>query len=145
MPPRRSGRHPASLALDDAGYRLKAGHLDHTAHYLLIDDNLLDLRIFPSRTKRRSGWTCRNGLTSGRVSRPSSAGCISSAGWLTIAARLHEEATRRAGRCVQQLRLPVSGVFLQRTGFYRPGTAAESAGKAPQDAPLFWRIDEQRP
>ena len=34
---------PPSLALDDPGYRLKAGHLDYAAHYLLIDDNLLDL------------------------------------------------------------------------------------------------------
>ena len=34
---------PPSLALDDPDYRLKAGHLDYAAHYLLIDDNLLDL------------------------------------------------------------------------------------------------------
>src|SRR6476469_5544250 len=32
---------PPSLALDDPGYWLKAGHLDYAAHYLLIDDNLL--------------------------------------------------------------------------------------------------------
>src|SRR5581483_7690444 len=34
---------PASLALGDPAYRLKASQLDYDAHYLLIDDNLLDL------------------------------------------------------------------------------------------------------
>src|SRR3954466_1154577 len=34
---------PPSLALDDPAWRLKASHLDYDAHYLLIDDNLLDL------------------------------------------------------------------------------------------------------
>jgi vanillate O-demethylase monooxygenase subunit len=35
------------------------------------------------------------------------------------------------------------GLFLQRTGFYPPGTAERSAGKAPQGEPLFDRVDEQ--
>ena len=34
---------PPSVALDDAAYRLRSGQLDYDAHYLLIDDNLLDL------------------------------------------------------------------------------------------------------
>ena len=34
---------PPSLALDDPAWRLRASHLDYAAHYLLIDDNLLDL------------------------------------------------------------------------------------------------------
>ena len=34
---------PPSLALDDPRYRQQAGELGYTAHYLLIDDNLLDL------------------------------------------------------------------------------------------------------
>src|SRR5262249_59044147 len=34
---------PPSLELDDPAYLLQAGQLDYDAHYLLIDDNLLDL------------------------------------------------------------------------------------------------------
>src|SRR5215469_10647791 len=34
---------PAIVALDEPGWRLRSGQLDYTAHYLLIDDNLLDL------------------------------------------------------------------------------------------------------
>ena len=34
---------PPTIALDDPAYRLQAGQLDYDAHYLLIDDNLLDL------------------------------------------------------------------------------------------------------
>ena len=32
-----------SVRLDDPGYRMRSGQLDFAAHYLLIDDNLLDL------------------------------------------------------------------------------------------------------
>src|SRR5262249_36933978 len=35
------------------------------------------------------------------------------------------------------------GVFLQRTAFHPPGTADRSGQGAPQDVPLFWRLDEQ--
>ena len=72
---------PPSLALDDPDYRLKAGHLDYAAHYLLIDDNLLDLsHLSPSRTRRRWASTCRNGPTNGRACCRWSAACACSAG-----------------------------------------------------------------
>jgi len=135
---------PPSLALDDAGYRLKAGQLDYTAHYLLIDDNLLDLSHLSFAHEKTLGLD----MPQWADQRPRLA---------PIERGLHFERwlanhpprgfmKKQLGERVDVFNcydFVFPGVFLQRTGFYRPGTAAESAGKAPQDAPLFWRIDEQ--
>ena len=134
---------PPSLALDDPAWRLKASHLDYTAHYLLIDDNLLDLSHLSFAHEKTLGmdmpqWAeqrprielLERGLRMGR--------------W-------HTDHPPRGFMKKLGERVDVwnaydflfPGLFLQRTGFYPPGTAERSGGKAPQGTPLFDRVDEQ--
>lgn len=135
---------PATLALDDPGYRLAAGQLDYAAHYLLIDDNLLDLshltfahegtlgRDMPQWAEQRPRMTeIDHGLRFQRwIEDHPPRGFMKS----TLGERLDVWNT-------YDLLFP--GIFLQRTSFHPPGTASHSAGKAPDGRPLFHRIDEQ--
>ena len=133
-----------TLALDDPAWRLKAAYLDYTAHYLLIDDNLLDLSHLSFAHEKTLGmdmpqWAeqrprielLERGLRMGR--------------WHTdhpprgfMKKKLGE---RVDVWTAYDFLFP--GLFLQRTGFYPPGTAERSGGKAPQGTPLFDRVDEQ--
>jgi vanillate O-demethylase monooxygenase subunit len=134
---------PPSVALDDAAYRLRSGQLDYDAHYLLIDDNLLDLSHLSFAHEKTLGlgmpqWAdqrptvtpIENGL---RVQR-----------WL----RNHAPTgfMRKLGERVDvwnSYDFVFPGVFLQRTVFFPLGTAEQSGGGEPTDAPLFYRLDEQ--
>ena len=135
---------PPSLALDDPGYRLKAGYLDYAAHYLLINDNLLDLSHLSFAHEKTLGldmpqWAderprmlaLERGL---RVQR-----------WITghsprgfLKKKLGERAD-----VWNSYDFVFPGVFLQRTSFYPAGTAQQSGGHEPDRSPLFHRIDEQ--
>jgi len=133
-----------SLALDDPDYRLKAGHLDYAAHYLLIDDNLLDLSHLSFAHEKTLGldmpqWAderprmlaLERGL---RVQR-----------WITGHAPrgfLKKTVGERAD-VWNSYDFVFPGVFLQRTSFYPAGTAQQSGGREPDRPPLFHRIDEQ--
>jgi len=135
---------PPTLALDDPAWRLRASHLDYAAHYLLIDDNLLDLSHLSFAHEKTLGrdmpqWAelrpriepLERGLRMGR--------------WHTdhpprgfMKAKLGE---RVDVWTAYDFLFP--GLFLQRTSFHPPGTAERSGHKAPQGEPLFHRVDEQ--
>src|SRR5260370_34376104 len=135
---------PSSLALDDAGYRLKAGHLDYAAHYLLIDDNLLDLSHLSFAHEKTLGLDMPQWADQRPRLAPLERG-------LHFERWLADHPPRGFMKKTLGERVDVfnrydfvfPGIFLQRTGFYPAGTAAASGGKAPEVAPLFWRIDEQ--
>jgi phenylpropionate dioxygenase-like ring-hydroxylating dioxygenase large terminal subunit len=135
---------PPTLVLDDPAWRLRASHLDYAAHYLLIDDNLLDLSHLSFAHEKTLGrdmpqWAelrpriepLERGLRMGR--------------WHTdhpprgfMKAKLGE---RVDVWTAYDFLFP--GLFLQRTSFHPTGTAERSGHKAPQGEPLFHRVDEQ--
>jgi phenylpropionate dioxygenase-like ring-hydroxylating dioxygenase large terminal subunit len=134
---------PPSIALDDPAYRLRSGQIDYAAHYLLIDDNLLDLSHLSFVHEKTLGLDMPQWADGRPRVAPVERG-LRMQRWL----RNHEPRgfMKRLGE-----RLDVwnsydflfPGVFLQRTGFYPLGTAEASRGKEPEEAPLFYRIDEQ--
>jgi phenylpropionate dioxygenase-like ring-hydroxylating dioxygenase large terminal subunit len=135
---------PPSLALDDADYRLKAGHLDYAAHYLLIDDNLLDLSHLSFAHEKTLGLDMPQWADERPRMLPHERG-------LRVQRWLADHPPR--GFMKKQLGERVDvwnsydfvfpGVFLQRTSFYPAGTARQSGGQEPDRLPLFLRIDEQ--
>ena len=135
---------PPSLALDDAGWRLKASYLDYTAHYLLIDDNLLDLSHLSFAHEKTIGMDMPQWAEQRPRLEPLERG-LRTGRWHTD----HPPRgfmKRKLGERVDvwtTYDFLFPGLFLQRTGFYPVGTAKRSAGLAPRDAPLFHRVDEQ--
>ncbi len=135
---------PPTLALDDPKWRLRASQLDYTAHYLLIDDNLLDLSHLSFAHEKTLGrdmpqWAeqrpriepLERGLRMGR--------------WHTdhpprgfMKAKLGE---RVDVWTAYDFLFP--GLVVPRTRFQPRGPAARAAGKAPLGTPLFHRVDEQ--
>ena len=75
---------PPSLALDDPAYRLQAGQLDYDAHYLLIDDNLLDLSHLCFTHEKTLGLDMPQWADERPRTCRSTAACASSAGCATI-------------------------------------------------------------
>jgi phenylpropionate dioxygenase-like ring-hydroxylating dioxygenase large terminal subunit len=135
---------PPSLALDDPAWRLKASHLDYTAHYLLIDDNLLDLSHLSFAHEKTLGMDMPQWAEQRPRIEPLERG-LRMGRWHTD----HPPRgfmKRKLGERVDvwtTYDFLFPGLFLQRTGFYPPGTAGRSGGKAPQGTPLFDRVDEQ--
>jgi vanillate O-demethylase monooxygenase subunit len=135
---------PPSLALDDPAWRLKASHLDYTAHYLLIDDNLLDLSHLSFAHEKTLGMNMPQWAEQRPRIEPLERG-LRMGRWHTD----HPPRgfmKRKLGERVDvwtAYDFLFPGLFLQRTGFYPPGTAERSAGKAPSGTPLFDRVDEQ--
>lgn len=134
---------PPSLALDDPGYRLQAGVLDYTAHYLLIDDNLLDLSHLSFAHEKTLGLDMPQWADERPNLLPLERG-------LRVQRWLRNHPTRGFMRKLGE-RVDVwnsydflfPGIFLQRTDFHPLGTAERCGGKQPTAAPLFHRIDEQ--
>jgi vanillate O-demethylase monooxygenase subunit len=135
---------PPSLALDDPGYRLKAGHLDYAAHYLLIDDNLLDLSHLSFAHEKTLGLDMPQWADERPRMLPQERG-------LRVQRWLADHPPRGFMKKTLGERVDVwnsydfvfPGVFLQRTSFYPAGTARQSGGQEPDRPPLFLRIDEQ--
>ena len=135
---------PPSLALDDRGYRLKAGHLDYAAHYLLIDDNLLDLSHLSFAHEKTLGLDMPQWADERPRMLPQERG-------LRVQRWLADHPPRGFMKKKLGERVDVwnsydfffPGVFLQRTSFYPAGTARQSGGQEPDRPPLFLRIDEQ--
>ncbi|HTR86611.1 MAG TPA: aromatic ring-hydroxylating dioxygenase subunit alpha [Reyranella sp.] len=135
---------PTTLALDDPSYRLKAGQLDYAAHYLLIDDNLLDLSHLSFAHEKTIGMD----MPQWADQRPRTT-------TLDRGLRFERWHTDHPPRGFMKAQLGEKvdlwnaydflfpGIFLQRTGFYPPGTAARSGNGKPEVEPLFYRIDEQ--
>jgi len=131
---------PASIALDDPGYRLKASQMDYAADYQLIDDNLLDLSHLSYAHEKTLGlgspqWADERPriirLDRGvRVQR-----------WLRNQVRGYvRNETYDMWNAYDFL---VPGIFLMRTAWYAPGTADRLQLKPPTEAPVFLRCDEQ--
>ena len=135
---------PPSLALDDPAYRLRASQLDYDAHYLLIDDNLLDLSHLSFAHEKTLGMDMPQWAEQRPRIEPLDRG-LRMGRWHTD----HPPRgfmKRKLGERVDvwtAYDFLFPGLFLQRTGFYPPGTAERSGGRAPQGTPLFDRVDEQ--
>ena len=128
---------PPSIALGDEAYRLRSGQLDYDAHYLLIDDNLLDLSHLSFAHEKTLGL----GMPQWADQRPTMTPIDNG---LRVQRWLRNHAPtgfmRKLGERVDvwnSYDFVFPGVFLQRTVFFPLGT------KEPTDAPLFYRIDEQ--
>lgn len=134
---------PPSVALDDPAYRLKCGQIDYAAHYLLIDDNLLDLSHLSFVHQNTLGLDMPQWADSRPSVTPVERG-------LRMQRWLSNHSPRGFMRKLGE-RLDVwnsydflfPGLFLQRTSFYPLGTAAASGGREPEGPPLFYRLDEQ--
>ena len=134
---------PPTLALDDPAYRLRAGALDYDAHYLQIDDNLLDLSHLSFAHEKTLGLDMPQWADERPRAIPLDRG-------LRFQRWLSNHPPRGFMKKLGD-RLDVwnsydflfPGIFLQRTGFYPQGTAQQAGGKEPAGPPLFYRIDEQ--
>lgn len=134
---------PPTIALDDPGYRLQAGQLDYDAHYLLIDDNLLDLSHLSFAHEKTLG-----------MDMPQWADLRPRMTQLERGLRFERWHTghrprgfmRKLGEEVDvwtSYDFLFPGIFLQRTAFHPAGTAEASGRRAPEGEPLFHRVDEQ--
>lgn len=135
---------PPSLALDDPAWRLKASHLDYAAHYLLIDDNLLDLSHLSFAHEKTLGMDMPQWAELRPRLTPLERG-LRVQRWHTdhpprgfMKKKLGEKADVWT---TYDFLFP--GLFLQRTSFWPAGTAQRFAGKEPRGEPLFHRVDEQ--
>jgi len=128
---------PPSIALDDTGYRLRSGRLDYDAHYLLIDDNLLDLSHLSFAHEKTLGLNMPQWADNRPTVTPIDKG-LRMERWL----RNHAPSgfMKKLGERVDVWNaydFIFPGVFLQRTVFFPLGT------QDPAAPPLFYRIDEQ--
>ena len=134
---------PPTLALDDPAYRLMAGQLDYDAHYLLIDDNLLDLSHLSFAHEKTLGMDMPQWADLRPRMSPIERG-LRFERWHTghrprgFMKKLGEEVDVWT---TYDFLFP--GIFLQRTCFHPAGTADRSGRGSPQGEPLFYRIDEQ--
>ena len=125
----------------------RAGQLDYDAHYLLIDDNLLDLSHLSFAHEKTLG-----------LDMPQWADLRPRMSQLDRGLRFQRWHTGHRPRgFLKKLGETLDvwttydflfpGVFLQRTVFYPSGTAEKSGQREPrnegQGEPLFYRIDEQ--
>ncbi len=134
---------PPSVALDDPAYRLKSGQIDYTAHYLLIDDNLLDLSHLSFAHEKTLGLDMPQWADERPGVVPLDRG-LRMQRWL----RNHGPRgfMRKLGEKVDvwnSYDFLFPGIFLQRTVFFPLGTAGQSGGEEPTATPLFYRVDEQ--
>jgi len=138
-----AGMIPPSLALDDPAWRLQAGQLDYDAHYLLIDDNLLDLSHLSFAHEKTLGMDMPQWADLRPRMSPIERG-LRFERWHTghrprgFMKKLGEEVDVWT---TYDFLFP--GIFLQRTCFHPAGTADRSGRGSPQGEPLFYRIDEQ--
>lgn len=134
---------PPSLALDDPAWRLRAGQLDYDAHYLLIDDNLLDLSHLSFAHEKTLG-----------MDMPQWADLRPRMSQLERGLRFQRWHTGHRPRGFMKkigetadvwttYDFLFPGIFLQRTAFHPAGTAEKSGQRDPEGEPLFYRVDEQ--
>ncbi len=134
---------PSSLALDDPAYRLMASHLDYAAHYLLIDDNLLDLSHLSFAHEKTLGLDMPQWADQRPHVVPLERG-LRFQRWL--ANHPTRGFMRKLGERVDvwnSYDFVFPGIFLQRTTFHPQGTAERSGGREPEGEPPFYRVDEQ--
>jgi vanillate O-demethylase monooxygenase subunit len=134
---------PRTIALDDPGYRLSAGQLDYDAHYLLIDDNLLDLSHLSFAHEKTLGVDMPQWAELRPRMSPIDRG-LRFERWHT--GHHPRGFMKRLGETLDvwtTYDFLFPGIFLQRTVFFPAGTAEASGRQATEREPLFYRIDEQ--
>jgi len=134
---------PPTLALDDPAYRLQAGQLDYDAHYLLIDDNLLDLSHLSFTHEKTLGMDMPQWADLRPRMSPIDRG-LRFERWHT--GHHPRGFMKKLGESVDvwtTYDFVFPGIFLQRTAFFPAGTAEASGRRAPDREPLFYRVDEQ--
>jgi vanillate O-demethylase monooxygenase subunit len=134
---------PPTLALDDPAYRLQAGQLDYDAHYLLIDDNLLDLSHLSFAHEKTLGMDMPQWADLRPRMSPIDRG-LRFERWHT--GHQPRGFMKKLGESVDvwtTYDFLFPGIFLQRTAFHPAGTADANGRKAPDGEPLFHRVDEQ--
>lgn len=134
---------PPSLSLDDPAYRLQAGQLDFDAHYLLIDDNLLDLSHLSFAHEKTLGLDMPQWADLRPRMSPLERG-LRFQRWHT--GHRPRGFMKKLGEAVDvwtTYDFLFPGVFLQRTVFYPAGTAERSGQREPVGDALFYRVDEQ--
>jgi vanillate O-demethylase monooxygenase subunit len=135
---------PPSLSLDDPVWRLKASHLDYTAHYLLIDDNLLDLTHLSFAHENTLGQDMPQWADERPRMLPIERG-LRVQRWIKdhLPRGFMKKKVGERADVWNSYDFVFPGLFLQRTSFYPAGTAAKSPNGLTTEAPLFYRIDEQ--
>jgi phenylpropionate dioxygenase-like ring-hydroxylating dioxygenase large terminal subunit len=134
---------PPTLALDDPAYRLQAGQLDYDAHYLLIDDNLLDLSHLSFTHEKTLGMDMPQWADLRPRMSPIDRG-LRFERWHT--GHHPRGFMKKLGETVDvwtTYDFLFPGIFLQRTAFFPAGTADASSRRAPDRESLFHRVDEQ--
>ncbi|TAJ32414.1 MAG: aromatic ring-hydroxylating dioxygenase subunit alpha [Reyranella sp.] len=134
---------PDPVRLDDPAYCMRSGQMDYAAHYLLIDDNLLDLSHLSYAHEKTLGldmpqWADERPRISAlerglRVQR-----------WLCD--QPSRGFMKRWGETLDlwnSYDFLFPGIFLLRTAFYPVGTARRLDRGEPQEPPLFLRYDDQ--
>jgi len=134
---------PATVALDDPAYRLQAGQLDYDAHYLLIDDNLLDLSHLSFTHEKTLGMDMPQWADLRPRMSPIDRG-LRFERWHT--GHRPRGFMKKLGETLDvwtTYDFLFPGIFLQRTAFFPAGTAEASGRTPPERTPLFHRVDEQ--
>lgn len=134
---------PDSVRLDDPAYCMKSGQLDYAAHYLLIDDNLLDLSHLTYTHEKTLGLDMPQWADERPRILPLERG-------LRVQRWLRGQPSRgfmkRLGDTLDlwnSYDFLFPGIFLLRTAFYPAGTAERCGRNAPDAPPLFLRYDDQ--
>lgn len=134
---------PPTLALDDPAWRLQAGQLDYDAHYLLIDDNLLDLSHLSFAHEKTLGMDMPQWADLRPRMSPIDGG-LRFERWHT--GHRPRGFMKKLGETLDvwtTYDFLFPGIFLQRTAFHAAGTADASGRNPPAGEPLFHRVDEQ--
>ncbi|MEI7873445.1 MAG: Rieske 2Fe-2S domain-containing protein [Alphaproteobacteria bacterium] len=134
---------PDSVRLDDPAYCMQSGQMDYAAHYLLIDDNLLDLSHLSFAHEKTLGLDMPQWADERPRILPLERG-------LRVERWLRSQPSRgfmkRWGEALDlwnSYDFLFPGIFLLRTSFYPVGTAARCKGAPPSELPLFLRYDDQ--
>ncbi len=134
---------PGSVRLDDPAYRMRSGQMDYAAHYLLIDDNLLDLSHLSFAHEKTLGLDMPQWADERPRISPLERG-LRVQRWLCN--QPSRSFMKRWGETLDlwnSYDFIFPGIFLLRTAFYPAGAAARLSRAEPQEPPLFLRYDDQ--
>jgi vanillate O-demethylase monooxygenase subunit len=134
---------PDPVRLDDPVYRMQSGQMDYAAHYLLIDDNLLDLSHLSFAHEKTLGLDMPQWADERPRILPLERG-LRVQRWLR--GQPSRSFMKRWGDTLDlwnSYDFLFPGIFLLRTSFYAAGTAERCKLAPPDEAPLFLRYDDQ--
>ena len=139
-----AGQIPTTISLQDPAYRMRSGALDYAAHYILIDDNLLDLSHLSFAHENTLG----RGMPQWAEQRPR---IVRLERGLRVERWIQDRVTPpymrdRLGELFDNFiayDFVFPGLFLLRALVYPAGTARRMDLAAPGEPPLFQRCDDQ--